>query len=82
MALVFIMSHFLPFCMLAGNLQPNINCNTTRQNVVKSRKTCTVLKFDLVHINGPETLTPNLFLTVFTGCLPAICKSISEKSMI
>ena len=32
-----------------------INCNTTKQNDLKWRKTCTGLKFDLVHFYGPQT---------------------------
>ena len=31
------------------------NCNTTRQNDLKWRKTCTGLKLDLEHFNGPQT---------------------------
>ena len=32
-----------------------INCNTTKQNDLKWRKTCTGLKFDLEHFNGPKS---------------------------
>ena len=37
------------------NFEVKININTTRQNDLKWRKTCTGLKFDLEHINGPQT---------------------------
>ena len=54
--------------LLAGNLQPDFQIavthsilklksflNTTTQNDLKWRKTCTGLKFDLEHFNGPQT---------------------------
>ena len=57
-----------PLCLLAGNLQPDFQIavthsilklksflNTTTQNDLKWRKTCTGLKFDLEHFNGPQT---------------------------
>ena len=37
------------------NFKAKINFNTTRQNDLKWRKTCTGLKFDLEHFNGPQT---------------------------
>ena len=37
------------------NFEAKINFNTTRQNDLKWRKTCTGLKFDLMHFNGPQT---------------------------
>ena len=68
MALICFLPHFLPLCLLAGNLQPDfqialthsiceakINFNTTKQNELKWRKTCTGSKFDLEHFNGPQT---------------------------
>ena len=36
-------------------IEAKINCNTTKQNDLKWRKTCTGLKFDLMHFNGPQT---------------------------
>ena len=42
-------------CSNSLNFEAKINCNTTRQNDLKWRKTCTGLKFDLVHFNGPQT---------------------------
>ena len=64
----FFLLHFYPLCLLGGNLLPNfsncsnslnietkINFNTTRQNDLMWRKTCTGLKFDLEHFNGPQT---------------------------
>ena len=44
-----------PKCSNSLNFEAKINCNTPRQNVLKWRKTCTGLKFDLVHFNGPQT---------------------------
>ena len=37
------------------NFEAKINCNTTKQNDLKWTKTCTGLKFHLVHFNGPQT---------------------------
>ena len=42
-------------CSNSLNFEAKFNCNTTRQNDLKWRKTCTGLKFDLVHFNGPQT---------------------------
>ena len=42
-------------CSHSLNFEAKINCNTTKQNDLKWRKTCTGLKFDLVHFNGPQT---------------------------
>ena len=42
-------------CSNSLNFEAKINCNTTKQNDLKWRKTCTGLKFDLVHFNGPQT---------------------------
>ena len=42
-------------CSNSLNFEDKINCNTTRQNDLKWRKTCTGLKFDLVYSNGPQT---------------------------
>ena len=39
-------------CYNSLNFQDNINCNTTRQNVLKWRKTCTALILDLVFSCG------------------------------
>ena len=37
------------------NFEAKINFNNTKQNDLKWRKTCTGLKFDLEHFNGPQT---------------------------
>ena len=42
-------------CSSSLNFEAKINFNTTRQNDLKWRKTCTVLQFDLEHFNGPQT---------------------------
>ena len=42
-------------CSNSLNFEAKINCNTTKQNDLKWRKTCTGSKFDLVHFNGPQT---------------------------
>ena len=42
-------------CSNSLNFQAKINFNTTRQNDLKWRKTCTGLKFDLDHFYGPQT---------------------------
>ena len=42
-------------CSNSLNLEAKINFNTTKQNELKWRKTCTGLKFDLEHFNGPHT---------------------------
>ena len=42
-------------CCNSLNFEVKINFNTTRQNDLKWRKTCTGLKFDLKHLNGPQT---------------------------
>ena len=42
-------------CSNSLNFEAKINRNTTKQNDLKWRKTCTGLKFDLVHFNGPQT---------------------------
>ena len=42
-------------CSNSLNFEAKINFITTRQNDLKWRKTCTGLKFDLVHFNGPQT---------------------------
>ena len=65
---LFFLPHFHPLCLLAGNLQPDFQIavthsilklksflNTTIQNDLKWRKTCTGLKFDLEHFYGPQT---------------------------
>ena len=41
-------------CSHSLNFEAKINSNTTKQNDLKWRKTCTGLKFDLVHFNGPQ----------------------------
>ena len=46
---------WLSNCSNLINFKAKINCNTTRQNDLKWRKTCTGLKFDLVYSNGPQT---------------------------
>ena len=42
-------------CSNSLNFKAKINFKTTRQNDLKWRKTCTGLKFDLEHFNGPQT---------------------------
>ena len=42
-------------CSNSLNFKDKINCNTTKQNDLKWRKTCTGLKSDLVLFNGPQT---------------------------
>ena len=42
-------------CSNLLNFEAKINFNNTRQNDLKWRKTCTGLKFDLEHFNGPQT---------------------------
>merc|ERR1711949_75893 len=42
-------------CSHSLNFEAKINCNTTKQNDLKWRKTCTGLKSDLVLFNGPQT---------------------------
>ena len=42
-------------CSNSLNFEAKINFNTTRQNGLKWRETCTGLKFDLMHFNGPQT---------------------------
>ena len=42
-------------CSNSLNFEAKINCNTTKQNDLKWRKTCTGSKLDLVHFNGPQT---------------------------
>ena len=42
-------------CSKSLNFEAKINCNSIKTNVPKWRKTCTGLKFDLVHFNGPQT---------------------------
>ena len=37
------------------NFEVKISCNTNKPNDLKKRKTCTGLKFDLEHFNGPQT---------------------------
>ena len=44
-----------PFAARFSNYSKSINFNTTRQNDLKWRKTCTGLKFNLEHFNGPQT---------------------------
>ena len=42
-------------CSNSLNFEAKINFNTSRQNELKWRKTCTGLKFDLEYFNGPQT---------------------------
>ena len=42
-------------CSNSLNFEAKINCNTFKPNVPKWRKTCTELKFDLLHFNGPQS---------------------------
>merc|ERR1711923_657442 len=42
-------------CSNSLNFEAKINYNTSRQNELKWRKTCTGLKFDLEHFNGPKS---------------------------
>ena len=37
------------------NFEAKINFNTTRQNDLEWKKTCTGLKLDLEYFNGPQT---------------------------
>ena len=48
-------------CSNSLNFEAKINCNTIKPNVPKWRKTCTGLKFDLVHFNGPQTKFKNSY---------------------
>ena len=67
---LFFLPHFHPLCLLvicswlfaaqfsncsnSLNFEAKINFNTTKQNDLKWRKTCTGLKFDLEHFSGPQ----------------------------
>ena len=42
-------------CYNSLNFEAKINCNTSKPNVLKCRKTCTGIKFDLMHFNGPQS---------------------------
>ena len=42
-------------CSNSLNFEAKINCNTIKPNVPKWRKTCTGLKFDLLHFCGPQS---------------------------
>ena len=42
-------------CSNSLNFEAKFNFNTSRQNELKWRKTCTGLKFDLEHFNGPKS---------------------------
>ena len=42
-------------CSNLLNFGAKINCNTIKPNVSKWRKTCTGLKFDLLHFYGPQS---------------------------
>ena len=42
-------------CSNSLNFEAKINCNTIKPNVPKWRKTCTGLKFDLLHFYGPQS---------------------------
>ena len=42
-------------CSNSLNFEAKINCNTFKPNVPKWRKTCTGLKFDLLHFYGPQS---------------------------
>ena len=42
-------------CCNSLNFEAKINFNATWQHELKWRKTCTGLKFDLEHFNGPQT---------------------------
>ena len=42
-------------CSNSLNFEAKINCNTIKPNVPKWRKTCTGLKFDLIHFYGPQS---------------------------
>ena len=42
-------------CSNSLNFEAKINCNTIKSNVPKWRKTCTGLKFDLLHFYGPQS---------------------------
>ena len=42
-------------CSNSLNFEAEINCNTFKPNVPKWRKTCTGLKYDLLHFYGPQS---------------------------
>ena len=42
-------------CSNSLNFEAKINCNTIKPNVPKWRKTCTGLKYDLLHFYGPQS---------------------------
>ena len=71
---------WLSNCSNLINFEAKINCNTTRQNDLKCRKTCTGLKFDLGHLNGPQTkfIVDSLYKHPVHSCiifhLCALCK--------
>ena len=46
---------WLSNCSNLINFEAKINCNTTRQNDLKCRKTCTGLKFDLLQFDCPQS---------------------------
>ena len=62
---------WLSNCSNLINFEAKINCNTTRQNDLKCRKTCTGLKFDLDQIywwqliETPCTYSPECALLLF-----------------
>ena len=47
-------------CSNSLNFEAKFNCNSIKPNVPKWRKICTGLKFDLVHLNGPQTKFKNI----------------------
>ena len=42
-------------CSDSLNFEAKSNCNTIKSNVLKGRKICIGLKFNLVHFDGPQT---------------------------
>ena len=54
-------------CSNSLNFEAKIKCNTIKPNVPKWRKTCTGLKFDLVHFNGPQQCGQH-YLGLATHC--------------
>ena len=42
-------------CSNSLNFEAKIKCNTIKPNVPKWRKTCTGLKYDLLHFYGPQS---------------------------
>ena len=65
-------------CSNSLNFEAKINCNTIKPNVPKWRKTCTGLKFDLLHFYGPQSHI--LSGDTFDG--PCICRKLMNCKVI